>query len=112
MTLLAAGMLAMVAGGWLARRGEPLSMPGPAEGEAPYRVDVNAVDWPELSLVPGLGGVLARRIVERRERQGPYRSLDELVEIDGIGAIRLREIRPYLTIAGESPLDGDHHDRP
>ena len=88
-------LLAMLAAG----RTAPLEVAAPAEDEAPYRVNVNHADWAELSLVPGLGGILARRIVEYRRTRGPYRSLDQLEAVRGIGRIRLEQIRPYLTIA-------------
>jgi competence protein ComEA len=110
MTVLAAGLAALAGGVWLAGRGEPLPV-STTDGAAPYQVDVNTAGWAELSLVPGLGGVLAKRIVEYRDRHGPYRSLDELVAINGIADVRLREIRPYLTLAAGSPTGGDRRDR-
>ncbi|HOI54080.1 MAG TPA: helix-hairpin-helix domain-containing protein [Phycisphaerae bacterium] len=111
MAVLAAGLAVLAGGAWLAGRGEPLPVSVPDRG-VPYQVDVNAAGWAELSLVPGLGGVLARRIVEYRDRHGPYRSLNDLVAINGIADVRLREIRPYLTLAAESPTDGDRCGRP
>ena len=73
--------------------------------EAPWQLDVNRATWPELTLVPGVGPVLARRIVERRESAGLYRSLEDLLEVKGIGKIRLADMRPYLVI-GEAAAGG------
>lgn len=64
----------------------------PAEGS----VDVNAAGAEELSHVPGLGRAIAGRIVELREREGAFASLDELLDVAGMTQSRLARARPYL----------------
>ena len=64
--------------------------------EARFQVDVNRADWPEMLLLPGLGKTLARRILSERQQHGPFRDLDELVRVPGIGPKTLERIRPYL----------------
>jgi competence ComEA-like helix-hairpin-helix protein len=49
------------------------------------RVDLNRATAPELDALPGIGPVLARRIVEHRERFGPYRRVEDLLDVPGIG---------------------------
>jgi competence ComEA-like helix-hairpin-helix protein len=49
------------------------------------RVDLNRATAPELDALPGIGPVLARRIVEHRERFGPYRRVQDLLDVPGIG---------------------------
>ena len=67
-----------------------------------YQVDVNQADWPELLLLPGIGPTLAQRIVEHRNLQGPYQSLNDLTDVPGIGPRTLERITPYLIVkAGE-----------
>jgi competence protein ComEA len=61
-----------------------------------FRVDVNRADWPELTLLPEVGETLARRIVESREREGPYLDHQDLLRVNGIGPRTLESIRPYL----------------
>ncbi len=56
----------------------------PAPPRAPL-VDVNHAGAPELDELPGIGPVLARRIVEHREKNGPFRSIEELRAVRGIG---------------------------
>ena len=46
-----------------------------------------------MEALPGIGPVIARRIVEGR----PYRSVEELERVKGIGKKRLEEIRPLVT---------------
>jgi competence ComEA-like helix-hairpin-helix protein len=56
-------------------------------------INVNTATAAELEALPGIGPVLARRIVEGR----PYRSVDDLGRVTGIGPKRLEEIRPLVT---------------
>ncbi|MBX3356207.1 MAG: helix-hairpin-helix domain-containing protein [Phycisphaeraceae bacterium] len=61
-----------------------------------WLVDVNLASAAELTLLPGVGPTLARRIIESREREGPLASVEEIERVSGIGP-RLRErIRPWL----------------
>jgi competence protein ComEA len=61
-----------------------------------FLVDVNAAEWPELAQLPEIGEVLARRIVETRDQRGPFRTQDELLEVDGIGRVKLSRMAPHL----------------
>jgi competence protein ComEA len=59
-------------------------------------VDVNRAAPAELAAVPGIGRAVAARIVELREREGSFTSLDELLDVAGMTASRLERARPYL----------------
>jgi competence protein ComEA len=63
-------------------------MPRPAR-----RINVNTATQAELEALPGIGPVMARRIIEGR----PYRSVDDLDRVRRIGRKRLAEIRPLVT---------------
>jgi competence protein ComEA len=63
---------------------------------AQFQLDINEADWPELSVLPEIGETLARRIVESREKEGPFADLDDLERVRGIGPKTLEQIRPYL----------------
>lgn len=68
--------------------------------ETRLEVDVNRASIGELSQVPGIGVLLAERIVAQR----PYHSLDDLVMVRGITPWKLEHIRPYLILsAAETP---------
>ena len=60
-------------------------------------VDLNTATLEELCTLPGIGEVLAERIVAYREAHGPFPSVDALDHVDGIGEGTLAPIRPYLT---------------
>jgi len=64
--------------------------------EARFQVDVNRADWPEMLQLPGLGKTLARRVLSERRQHGPFRDVDDLVRVPGIGPKTLERIRPYL----------------
>lgn len=62
------------------------------------RIDVNHATAAELRRLPGIGPILSRRIVEAREKQ-PFRSLEDLRRVRGIGAKTLERLRPNI-VAG------------
>ena len=93
--VLLAGMLVwwVMAGGRSGRlieidRAEPVAYE--------FLVDINSAQWPELAQLPDIGEVLARRIVETREAQGPFRSQQDLLRVRGIGRVKLLRMAPHL----------------
>lgn len=77
---------------------EPGGREHPADSTAGL-TDLNRASPAELDRLPGIGPVLARRIVEHRERHGPFRSADELLGVPGIGTRLLERIRPHVRLA-------------
>lgn len=74
-------------------------LPTVAEEEISYPIDLNTATANELAQgVPGIGEVLASRIVEYREIYGPYTSVDDLLIISGISQNKLDSIRGYITV--------------
>jgi competence protein ComEA len=61
-----------------------------------FKIDINAADWPELALLPGVGPQLGKRIVAHREANGPFRAIEDLDRVRGIGSLTLERIKPYL----------------
>lgn len=81
--------------------------PTPRGGDAVFTspIDVNAANASDLERLPKVGPALARRIVEWRERHGPFSGPDDLRHVRGIGAATLRLIAPHVTFSGRhSPL--------
>lgn len=77
--------------------------PGASEaGDAPAAatpgvIDLNTASAAELEELPGVGPAIAQRIVEHREKNGPFTSVDGLLEVSGIGPSTLEEIRDRAT---------------
>ncbi|UKJ65823.1 helix-hairpin-helix domain-containing protein [Cellulosimicrobium cellulans] len=75
------------------------SGPSPAAGTtAGAAVDLNAADAAALDALPGIGPVLAERIVAWREENGPFTTVDELGEVSGIGPAVLADVRDLVRV--------------
>ncbi len=68
----------------------------PAESSTP--VNVNTADYESLVALPGIGPALAQRIIAYREEHGPFASVEELQEVQGIGPRNLDEFRHLITV--------------
>jgi len=86
--------------GWWVRqgglRGRLVELERAEPRVARFEVDVNSADWPELLQLPGIGQTLAKRIVDSRREEGPFRDHKDLMRVRGIGPKTLETIRPYL----------------
>jgi len=60
-------------------------------------LDLFSADEMELQMLPGVGPVIARRIVEWRSRRGDQWGPDDLLEVPGIGPVTLERLRPFIT---------------
>ena len=56
------------------------------------KFDINTATEKELKLIPGIGPVMARRIIDAR----PFRSADDLKKVNGIGDKKYAQLRPYF----------------
>lgn len=64
-------------------------------------VNINTADFEVLEKLPEIGEVIARRIIEYRTENGPFRSIEELTEIEDIGPRRFEEIRALIVTGYE-----------
>lgn len=60
-------------------------------------VNVNTASQKELESLPGIGEVLAQRIIEYRETHGPFQTPEDLLKVRGIGPKKLEKIRDRIT---------------
>ena len=75
----------------------PETVSGPTE---PSVVNINTATAAQLETLPGIGPVLAGRIVAYREKNGPFQATEELTKVKGIGEAKLEEIWDLITVGG------------
>ena len=75
-------------------------MEAPREEIAPDfpPVDLNTATAEELDTLPGIGESLARRIIAYREANGPFGSIEEIMEVSGIGEAKFAELEDRVTV--------------
>jgi competence protein ComEA len=78
----------------------PLVGPAAALGAAGLDgpVNINTADLEALIALPGIGPALARRIIAYRRQHGPFTSIDQLIDIQGIGPRNIDEFRHLVTV--------------
>jgi comEA protein len=67
-------------------------------------VNINTAGAEELQLLPRVGPSLAGRIVEFREANGPFRTVDEILAVKGIGESSFEKLEPYIVTSGATTL--------
>ena len=68
------------------------------QDKVPVVVNVNKATTEELVKVRGIGPVMAKRIIEYRDKNGMFKSIDDLAQVHGIGGNKLQRIRDQITV--------------
>jgi competence protein ComEA len=77
----------------------PTALPGtPSQASTPKgtKINLNTATLEELDSLPGIGPVLAQRIIDYRQTYGPFQSVDDLLRVQGIGPALLEKIRDLV----------------
>jgi competence protein ComEA len=78
----------------------------PAKGDAaaaPAVVNLNTATAEQLDTLPGIGAKVAARIIEYRQKNGPFKKIEDLMNVRGIGEKNFLKIRNRLTVAPGKP---------
>ena len=79
---------------------------GAADGPQPAGVvNINTASAEQLQMLPRVGPALAGRIVEFREANGAFRSVDEIIAVKGIGESSFEKLHPYIVTSGATTLN-------
>ena len=70
----------------------------PSDASAGALIDLNLADQTALETIPGVGPVTAGAILAYRDEVGSFTSIEQLLEVTGIGPATLEAIRPYVTL--------------
>ena len=86
--------------------------PSPSKGGAPLAagatVNINTASAAELDALPGIGAKTAALIVEYRQKNGPFKKIEELMNVRGVGEKNFLKLKPQITV-GAAKAD---HERP
>jgi competence protein ComEA len=75
---------------------DPIELDRQPQHELDYKIDLNSATWVEWSQLPTIGPILAKRIVDDRDQNGPFRDIDDLDRVAGIGPMKIEAIRPFI----------------
>lgn len=84
-------------GGWSISTGKRTDV----SGTLPDKIDINSADAEQLQQLPGVGPVLAQRIIAWREENGSYLIPEDLLAVEGIGLATLEGLRDMIVIKEE-----------
>ena len=70
--------------------------PGMLEGEV---LNLNTATLSDLTRLPGIGETKAQTILDWRKAHGPFRAVEDLLSVEGIGEGTLENLRPYITVS-------------
>ncbi len=78
--------------------GLKLYVPASGEDRGPQKIDINRAEVWLLESLPGIGEILAQRIVDDRTRSGPFQSTQEILRVSGIAQSTYERIKGLITV--------------
>ena len=95
-TMVAAGMMLMAVGGSVVRA-EQQQQQGAAQ-PANQLVNLNSAAAADLQKLPGIGAAMAARIIDYRQKNGGFKKIEELMNVQGIGEKVFLRLKPLVTV--------------
>ena len=87
----------IVAGNTYAQSAKPRTPAAPTQTAA--LVNLNTATLAELEALPGVGAKTASRILDYRQKKGPFKKIEELMNVQGIGEKSFLKLKPQITVA-------------
>lgn len=75
-----------------------LSTSSPAKSSATGLISLNRASQSDLESLPGIGPIIAKKILEYRQSIGGFKSIDQLLEVNGIGPKKLEKMRAHVQL--------------
>jgi competence protein ComEA len=75
-----------------------LYVPREGEQQSPQKIDINRAEPWLLEALPGIGETLAQRIVDYRSENGPFKRIEDLLKVSGIGPATFENIKDRITV--------------
>jgi len=76
-----------------------LYIPREGEEQSPQKIDINRAEPWLLEALPGIGEVLAQRIVDYRDDNGSFKRIEDLLKVSGIGEATFENIKDFITVS-------------
>lgn len=67
--------------------------------DATEKININTANAAELEKLPGIGQALAERIIQYREEEGPFSTIEDIMAVKGIGEKKFEKLREYIVVS-------------
>lgn len=67
-------------------------------GDFPQKISINRAEMWLLEVLPGIGEILAQRIVEYRDANGPFQRIEDLMNVEGLGQSKFDKLKDLITV--------------
>jgi competence ComEA-like helix-hairpin-helix protein len=81
-------------------------LPGLLLARDEVKIDLNAASATQLEELPGIGPALAKRIVEFRKENGPFKKIEDLMNVRGIGEKKFLNLKDKITVKASGGKTG------
>ena len=65
------------------------------------QIDINTATPEQLQLIPGIGEAIAKRIIDYRTENGVFESIEEIMNVSGIGEKKFEQMKPYIKVQAD-----------
>ena len=72
----------------------------PTQGQQTRKININTASQIELESLSGIGPVIAKAVIQYRLENGPFKDIEEIQEVSGIGPVTFEKIKPIISVKG------------
>ena len=103
--IVLAGLIAVHVPSIAAAQAKP-AKPAAAKAAPTGAVNLNTATVADLQTLPGIGAATAGRIIEYRQKNGPFKKIEELMNVRGVGEKSFLKLKPRLTVGAPKAAEG------
>ena len=97
-----------VTGNVAKEKGKEINSDSDEKAEEVKKIDINNADIEELKILPGVGPVIAKRIIEYRKIHGRFNTIEEIMKVKGIGKKKFKEMKDMITVKSTPSKKNDN----
>ena len=76
-----------------------IHIPREGEEQSPQKIDINRAEPWLLEALPGIGEVLAQRIIDYRDTNGAFKRIEDLLKVSGVGPVTFENMKDLITVS-------------